>query len=328
MEQRQDGLLGRWECRDGRVEQTVAPAARRPLVGENAVVRKTVRRLGLGKRRPAAATVEVVERGMVGHAGDPHGEPGVAAEAGEPAPDADERLLAHVLALGRVGDEPADDVRDKPLVALDERTERPACVGGVGRKRPADKLLVVGGHAGGTGAAARRLHRHPASPHARPHVQPLQTGPGLFGTPHSPPTPVAGELVPITLFLVTAAVVIVGILSRARNRRLLIERGLMDERYSAVLAAEARLRTHSALRWGLVLGGFSLGLIIADTLGAEPFLGPPGTGEGAVLLGAALGFLAYYLVARKETFDADGPPPGARAAGVSRESVQAPPPTG
>ncbi len=114
--------------------------------------------------------------------------------------------------------------------------------------------------------------------------------------------------IPAIVFFSIAATIIVYVLSHARTRRLLIERGLMDERYSAVLAAEARLRTLSALRWGLVTAGFALGLILADALGFGLFSGPPGGGEGLVSLGVALGSVAYYFVARRETFPAGAPP--------------------
>ncbi len=113
----------------------------------------------------------------------------------------------------------------------------------------------------------------------------------------------SGLLVPTVLFLAVAATLITLILSGARTRRMLVERGFMDGRYSEVLSAEARIRTFSALKWGLVLAGFAVGLVIADLanlLGDEP----QASGFGIVILGAASGFLAYWRLMRNERFDA------------------------
>ena len=110
----------------------------------------------------------------------------------------------------------------------------------------------------------------------------------------------AGIVVPTVFFIALTAMVVTYILNQARTRRLLIERGTAGESYAAVLAAEGRLRTLSALRWGLVTAGFALGLIVADALGHRPFHGVPGGGEGVVFLGIALGFLAYYALTRRE----------------------------
>ncbi|HEX8386738.1 MAG TPA: hypothetical protein VF576_11170 [Rubricoccaceae bacterium] len=109
-----------------------------------------------------------------------------------------------------------------------------------------------------------------------------------------------GVVVPTVLFLAVTTMVVTYILAQARTRRLLVERGTAGESYAAVLTAEARLRTLSALRWGLTVAGLALGLIVADALGHRPFDDAPGGGEGIVLLGVALGLLAYYALTRQE----------------------------
>lgn len=118
-------------------------------------------------------------------------------------------------------------------------------------------------------------------------------------------------VVPVVRFLALAATFITFILSAARSRRLLVERGFMDGRYAEVLAAESRVRTRGALKWGLVLAGFAAGLVVADLL---RLLGgsPQAAGLGIVVLGAAAGFLAYWRVARREPLDA---PPRVAAGG-------------
>jgi hypothetical protein len=110
----------------------------------------------------------------------------------------------------------------------------------------------------------------------------------------------AGIAVPTVFFIALTAMVVTYILNQARTRRLLIERGTAGESYAAVLAAEGRLRTLSALRWGLATAGLALGLIVADALGHRSFNDSPGVGEGVILLGVALGLLAYYALTRRE----------------------------
>ena len=110
-------------------------------------------------------------------------------------------------------------------------------------------------------------------------------------------------LVPIFLFVAIAAVLIVPVVMRAQTRRLMIERGLFGPDYAAVLGAEARMRTLAALKWGLVLGGVGLGLVLLPLFGLDDDK-PSAAAFGLVVLGAAGGFLGYYLLSRKEAFDA------------------------
>ncbi len=118
-------------------------------------------------------------------------------------------------------------------------------------------------------------------------------------------------LVPIFLFAAIAATFITLIVSRAQTRRLMIERGVFGADYAAVLAAESRMRTLSGLKWGLVLGGIGLGLVLLTLLGLGDSEDLSAAAFGLVVLGAAAGFLGYYLITRKESLPLAGPPAGA-----------------
>ncbi len=129
-------------------------------------------------------------------------------------------------------------------------------------------------------------------------------------------------LVPIFLFAAIAAPVIMLIVSRARTRQLMIERGIFGADYAAVLGAETRMRTLSGLKWGLVLGGIGLGLVLLSVLGFDQPDEP--AAFGLVILGAAAGFLGYYLITRNEPLGAGTPAVSHSAPAASGMAAAAP----
>lgn len=107
------------------------------------------------------------------------------------------------------------------------------------------------------------------------------------------------ELVPIAVVgsLVLGTVTVVRYLSDAYTRRLLVQRGLYDDRLARLFAVEARLRTLGALKWGFVLAGVGVALVLIETLGGER---EPILAAGLLALGGAAGFFGYYAFARRD----------------------------
>lgn len=113
------------------------------------------------------------------------------------------------------------------------------------------------------------------------------------------------SLIPIVGTLSIAAVVIVALWLRFANRRLLIQHGMLNEGYAAVIDAEAQAGRWTALRWGIVLSGFGAALVISASLHLDPASPAP---WGVAALGAGLGYVAYFFASARLA-----PRPSARA---------------
>lgn len=116
-------------------------------------------------------------------------------------------------------------------------------------------------------------------------------------------------LVPLVLF--GSIVAIVKIVTEARTRNRLIEKGLIDERIRQMFIGQAELSILSNLKWGMILVGVGIALL------AWEYLDWRWRGEGLlglVLILAGVGFLIYYPIAQRrlkeieERRKLEGPP--------------------
>lgn len=107
-------------------------------------------------------------------------------------------------------------------------------------------------------------------------------------------------LIPIILFLSIAAVLIVWLTTRHRERVAMVEKGLSSEEIKAMYSREVKRDPLRSLKWGIlfVFGGIAvvLGNILSEYLHVEE--GGIIVGMVAVFLGAAL--LLYYFIAAKK----------------------------
>lgn len=102
-------------------------------------------------------------------------------------------------------------------------------------------------------------------------------------------------LVPITFFL--AVVMIIKIISDNRLRQRLIEKGMVDENVKNLYASSMDIQPLSSIKWGLVLIGIGLALLINRLW---PYYFSDEAALGLMFLFAGLGFLIYYFIAQRQ----------------------------
>lgn len=100
-------------------------------------------------------------------------------------------------------------------------------------------------------------------------------------------------LIPISFFVVTAAVI--KIITDNRTRQKLIEKGMVDER-TKYLFTSSTPQSLNALKWGMVLVAVGLALAVVNMFPLA-FEGPASV--GLMLLFAGIALLVYYFVAKK-----------------------------
>jgi uncharacterized membrane protein len=106
--------------------------------------------------------------------------------------------------------------------------------------------------------------------------------------------PWSDVLIPAIIF--TAIVAIVKIAADAGTRNRLINKGIVDEKVKHLFATSAQLQRLSSLKWGLVLIGIGLALLIGQL--AEEYMSDQST-FGLMFIFAGIAFFIYYGVARK-----------------------------
>ncbi len=102
-------------------------------------------------------------------------------------------------------------------------------------------------------------------------------------------------LIPIVFFITFAA--IIKILSDNRVRKMLIEKGRIDENLKYLYQNHAGENPLSSVKWGLVLIGlglaFLLRLLFPEHMSDEALV-------GMMFLFSGIGFLSYYAIAKKQ----------------------------
>ncbi|MBI4548803.1 MAG: hypothetical protein HY707_12545 [Ignavibacteriae bacterium] len=106
-------------------------------------------------------------------------------------------------------------------------------------------------------------------------------------------------VIPIFLFTCTAAVLIVWLLVRHRERMNMVEKGLSAEDIKAMYARDIKRDPLSSLKWGMlfVLGGLAvmLGNFLVQRYDVEP-----GIVIGMVILFVGIGLVLFYTIATKK----------------------------
>lgn len=107
------------------------------------------------------------------------------------------------------------------------------------------------------------------------------------------------ELIPITLFVAIAA--IVKIVVDGRNRRHLIEKGIIEASTQKLLAAEMEMSIFGNLKWGLVM--IAVGAVVLVSRLADVYWLEREGVVGVILIAVGLAFLIYYPMARRRYQD-------------------------
>ena len=107
------------------------------------------------------------------------------------------------------------------------------------------------------------------------------------------------EFLPVFVLSVIGltVVTIIRVVSEARTRNRLIEKGMIDENIRHLYSNQAKLQTLSNLKWGMVLVGIGLAALISQlfpqTISDEMAL-------GLAFLFAGAGFLIYVPIAQNQ----------------------------
>jgi hypothetical protein len=100
-------------------------------------------------------------------------------------------------------------------------------------------------------------------------------------------------LIPITMFI--AFVAIVKIISDNRVKKMLIERGKVDENIKFLYQTPYWSTPLSSLKWGFVLVGIGLAFLLGQLF---PYSVSDEAVIGLMFLFAGVGFLLYYFMAK------------------------------
>lgn len=101
-------------------------------------------------------------------------------------------------------------------------------------------------------------------------------------------------LVPLVIF--GSAVLIVKSVLDYKVRRQLIEKGPVDDSAQSFLARESELARLSSLKWGMVLIGLGIALLVGYIY---PQMFDEGGVIGLMLILAGVAFLIYYAIAQR-----------------------------
>ncbi len=104
------------------------------------------------------------------------------------------------------------------------------------------------------------------------------------------------EGVLITAVVFIAIVATIRTIADTITRNKLINQGLVDDKVKGVFARDAKLQRLSSLKWGLVLVGIGLALLIGQI--AEDYLTDQAT-FGLVFIFAGIAFFIYFGVAQR-----------------------------
>jgi hypothetical protein len=106
-------------------------------------------------------------------------------------------------------------------------------------------------------------------------------------------------LIPITLFMCTAAVIIVGILTRHRERVSMIEKGLSADEIKAYRVRDIRRDPFSSLKWGLMFLLAGIAIMLGNFLHVQ-YNVDEGVIVGLVCFFVGIGLVTFYGVASKK----------------------------
>jgi hypothetical protein len=106
--------------------------------------------------------------------------------------------------------------------------------------------------------------------------------------------------IPIVLFISAAAVVIMAIASRHRERLTMIEKGISSEDIKAMFArGQYRSNPLNSLKWGILAISVGLATLIGNYLDAQYGV-RDGIVIGLIIFFAGLGLVVFYAIAAKK----------------------------
>ncbi len=106
-------------------------------------------------------------------------------------------------------------------------------------------------------------------------------------------------IVPVILFMSVAAIIIVAISTRHRERIAMVEKGASSDLIKAMNAKELKSRPLASLKWGIlfVMGG--LAILLGSYL-HERYQMQEGAIAGLLALFVGVGLVIFYMIAGKK----------------------------
>lgn len=103
-------------------------------------------------------------------------------------------------------------------------------------------------------------------------------------------------LVPIALFATIFGIIFVAVSARNKERMALIEKGMDSSIFKQANDTHGR---YNALKWGLVIVGVGIGLILGNIFDIHGIMDDDVAYFAMVFVFGGLGLLTYYLLIRK-----------------------------
>ncbi|HAI76830.1 MAG TPA: hypothetical protein DCM08_11335 [Microscillaceae bacterium] len=101
-------------------------------------------------------------------------------------------------------------------------------------------------------------------------------------------------LIPITLFCSIAAVALMFIVGRHKERMYMIERGVSAQ----IFEQAAKRSVYNSLKYALLMIGFAIGLLLGELLRLKAQMEPPVAYFSMILLWGGLSLLLFYILQR------------------------------
>lgn len=106
-------------------------------------------------------------------------------------------------------------------------------------------------------------------------------------------------IIPVTLFLVIAAIFIVAIVTRHRERIMMMEKGLSGDEMKSMYLKDVRRDPLSSLKWGIVVMMAGLAAFVGILL-HQYFDVDEGVIVGMLSLFVGVGLIVFYFIASKK----------------------------
>jgi hypothetical protein len=105
-------------------------------------------------------------------------------------------------------------------------------------------------------------------------------------------------LIPITFFISVAVVIVVGLLTRHKERVTMIEKGLSSDEIKAYRVRDIRRDPFSSLKWGLMFLLAGIAIMLGNFLHVR-YNVDEGVIVGLVCFFVGIGLVTFYVVASK-----------------------------
>ncbi len=106
-------------------------------------------------------------------------------------------------------------------------------------------------------------------------------------------------LIPITMFLSVAAVFIIWIVTRHRERVTMIEKGLTNDEIKAMYHREIKRDPLASLKWGILFVLAGVAIVLGNFLHAQ-YNTDEGVIIGLLCLFVGIGLVLFYSIASKK----------------------------